>query len=228
MSEEKKTEVSYEVLRERAEYARDEVEGKIKNIIRDLRKTHGGKVVVHHYHARIKTLDSAKEKMMRRHYQSLEDISDLLGYRLVCLLQEDIDEVCAAIDREFAVVKTKDYIHDPKPPERGGYTGAVHKKIMVQVTCGGIRVSVPMEVQITDVIMSAVWETEHEDNYKSTEENINAQDDNQILIGCVNTIHIIVAKRRGSISAEEYDTKLKSCISLIAEILAKRQTVTAT
>ena len=76
-----------------------------------------------------------------------------------------------------------------------------------------------MEVQITDVIMSAVWETEHEDNYKSTEENINAQDDNQILIGCVNTIHIIVAKRRGSISEEEYDTKLKSCISLMAEIL---------
>lgn len=220
MCEEIKEEL-YEVLQERAEYARDEVEGKIKNIIRDLKKLKG-RVVVHHHHSRIKTLESAKEKMVRQKYQSLDEITDLLGYRLVCLFPEDIEEVCAAIDREFAVIKTKDYIHDPKPPERGGYTGAVHKKIMVQVTCGGIRVTVPMEIQITDVIMSAVWETEHDINYKGGEDDANAQDDNQILIGCVNTIHIIVAKRRGGISEEEYNTKLHECVSVMAEILARR------
>lgn len=213
---------NYEILRERAEYAQDEVEGKIKNIIRDLRKTHKGRVVVHHYHSRIKTLKSAVEKMKRQNYTGLEEITDLLGYRLVCLFPEDIQEVCAVIDREFAVIKTKDYIHDPKPPERGGYTGAVHKKIMVQVTCDGVRVSVPMEIQITDVIMSAVWETEHDINYKSGEEDANAQDDNQILIGCVNTIHVIVSKRRGGIDAEEYNEKLHECINLMADILAKR------
>lgn len=213
----------YEILLERAEYARNEVEGKIKNIIRDLQKTHDGHTVVHHYHARIKSLESCIKKMESRGYEGLHEITDFLGYRLVCLYQKDISDVCAAIDREFAVDSDKDYINDPKPPEKGGYTGAVHKKIKVQVTCGGLKVSVPMEIQVTDVIMSAVWETEHDDNYKSDKKtDVNAQDDNQILIGCVNTIHTIVAKRCGEISTEKYNKELSKHINSLTKILGKR------
>lgn len=212
----------YACLHERAEYALNEVEGKIRNIIRDLAKKHGGKVVIHHYHSRIKSLKSILEKMERQGYLTVEQITDLLGFRLVCLFPEYIPEVCEAIDREFAVDRTKNYIDDPKPPERGGYTGAVHKKISVQVTVEGKKVTVPMEIQVTDVIMSAVWETEHDINYKSREEDQYAQDDNQILIACVKAIHMITSKRRGGACAEECTEQLQNCISIMAEILARR------
>ena len=185
----------YRFFEIRAEYAEAEIEGKVKNIRRDLLLKYGEGIIQEDSH-RIKTADSTAEKMIRKKIDNIEKISDFLGWRLIVQRPKDIWLVSDLIDMYFEVYYTKDYINDPKPPENGGYTGAVHKKIRYQTTCGGKKVSVMVEIQITCIMFSAFWACEHSDNYKCKRENPHAVEDNQIVLGCINLIYEIIEQRR--------------------------------
>lgn len=75
---------------------------------------------------RTKDCDSLERKLVREDkagkYKSLTDITDLTGVRVVCLLQHQVDKVCAIIeksfeiDRENSVDKT-----DQLEPDKFGY-----------------------------------------------------------------------------------------------------------
>ena len=152
-------------LEKHAKRALNEVKGKIDNIVDDITEELGAEAI-NKVQCRIKTPESAAEKVLRWDYTGLGDLTDVLGFRIICLFQEDIESVCTAIDREFAVKKTKDYLHNPKSLEDGGYCGAIHKKIDVQCSYHGIKVIVPLEIQVTDVLAHAIWERDHAQDYK--------------------------------------------------------------
>ena len=186
----------YGTQRIRAEYAEAEIEGRIKNIKRDLLLKFGREIIVEETH-RIKTADSTAEKMVRKEIKSVEHgISDMLGWRLIVTRPEDVPKVVEAVDEAFEVYSSKDYMNEPKPPEYGGYTGAVHKKIQYQVRCGGKLVSVKLEIQIACNMFSAFWVVEHDVNYKCSRENPHAVIDNQMASESILLLYEIIDQRR--------------------------------
>lgn len=167
-------------LAKHAKRALNEVKGKIDNIVDDISEEFGEETINKVQH-RIKTAHSAAEKAIFYSYESLDELTDVLGFRIICLFQEDIENVCRAIDREFAVKKTKDYLHDPKSIDEGGYCGAIHKKIDVQCSYHGVKVIVPLEIQVTDVIAHAIWERDHAQDYKNKKRTVNKDRRTQII-----------------------------------------------
>jgi len=54
---------------------------------------------------RVKKEDSLAGKLYRKgdKYQSLEDLTDILGCRVICYFTDDVDRMCAAVEEEFSV-----------------------------------------------------------------------------------------------------------------------------
>ena len=184
--------ITVAILRERGKYAQREIAGKVENMAEDLAKK-GIKVFIRF---RIKSDGSCKEKIFRCGYESPEELSDILGYRFICLYAEDIPIVCDYLDRVFAIEKTKDYINSPKPLNMGGYCGAIHKKTHIHCMYEDKQVSVPTEFQVTSLLMNAIWELDHPTLYKCEDENPNAYEENKEILAYVKAIEEIYTRRR--------------------------------
>ncbi len=222
---------NYNTQRVRAEYAESEIEGRIKNIKKDLLLKFGREIITEEAH-RIKTADSTAEKMIRRGIDDLEHgITDMLGWRLIVNRREDLPKVEEAVDEVFEVYFTKDYMNDSKPPETGGYTGAVHKKIRYQVRCGNKWVSVLMEIQIACNLYSAYWNNEHDANYKAVRENPWTKVNNQMASECINLLYEITDQCR-QFQEEPLavldGSKITEHINRIVELNKERQLVKIT
>jgi len=190
--------ITYDILKVRAEYAKEETDGKINNMVKDLAQK-GIKVIIR---SRIKTYESAKEKTLRCKC-TMEQLSDFLGYRIITMYEEDIPIVGNYIDHRFVVKKTKDYLNNPKPLEMGGYCGAIHKKSDIQCMCDETPVSVPTEFQVVSLLMNANWELDHATCYKCKDDNPNALEENREILEHLKAIETIYARRRKKAGKEE-------------------------
>lgn len=59
--------------------------------------------------SRVKTLQSIKEKLLRKKYLNpLGEIEDVCGFRIVCYYASDMDGIENHIKKEFNVIKVSD------------------------------------------------------------------------------------------------------------------------
>lgn len=125
---------------------------------------------IEHIKYRIKTEDSIKEKLQRRNLEyTLENVEseleDVVGVRIVCSFLSDLDDIIEAImsDPDLRVVKTKDYILNPK---KSGYT-SYHILVRVPISNNGVVEYVPAEIQVRTMAMDLWASLEHKIRYKS-------------------------------------------------------------
>ncbi len=141
------------------------VEERLKKAI-----SYNERTLIHVSH-RIKTTKSIKEKLRDRHdeFPDLASLYDLLGFRVICYFQEDIDEIAELIAGSFRVdwdrSKDRRKLIDPTP---FGYT-SLHYICALPGDAGYPEAlcNLWFEVQIRTILMHSWAEIEHDLGYKT-------------------------------------------------------------
>lgn len=124
---------------------------------------------VEHIKSRIKTKESALEKLKRKGYSETIDniyfhIHDMVGVRIVCSFKSDVYEIVKIIknSKMFKIKKEQDFIKNPK---ESGYS-SYHINILVPVYLNDRIEYIEAEIQIRTSAMD-FWATlEHKIRYK--------------------------------------------------------------
>lgn len=148
----------------------------IKNDIDTLLKeyeTNNNYSPINHTEYRIKSLDSAIDKLKRKGYEVNEvnlvkHIKDMIGYRIICNFLSEVEEVVKIIEgsKQIKIVSRKDYISHPKN------TGYISYHLIVEVPIylsTGIEY-VPAEIQIRTLAMNFWAALDHKIQYKFPKE----------------------------------------------------------
>lgn len=124
---------------------------------------------VEHIKSRIKTKESALEKLTRKGYPSdyqnmILHIHDMVGVRLVCSFKSDVYDIVNLIKSSnlLTIKKEQDFIKNPKET---GYS-SFHLNVMVPIYLSENVEYIEAEIQIRTVAMD-FWATlEHKIRYK--------------------------------------------------------------
>lgn len=124
---------------------------------------------VEHIKSRIKTEESALEKLKRKGYPSdfnnmIEHVHDMVGVRLVCSFKSDVYDIVNIIKNSqlLTIKKEQDFIKNPKTT---GYS-SFHLNVMVPIYLKDNVEYIEAEIQIRTVAMD-FWATlEHKIRYK--------------------------------------------------------------
>lgn len=123
---------------------------------------------IHHIVSRLKTVESAYEKLKRRGYEqtpeNLLELTDIAGVRVVCSYIEDIYKIARVFVNQNGVrlLKEKDYI---KTPKSNGYR-SLHLIAEIPVALSSLQMGVPVEIQLRTISMNMWASLEHEVSYK--------------------------------------------------------------
>ncbi|MBQ7733345.1 MAG: hypothetical protein IJT58_04945 [Synergistaceae bacterium] len=127
-----------------------------------------------HIHHRVKTIASIKGKLERKeHYSSVQELNDILGFRVICYLSADIDSAANLIAENFRIKWDKSKDKRKLIDARSfGYV-ALHY-ICALPDCGnncepesGDLSGLWFEVQIKTILQHSWAEIEHDLGYKS-------------------------------------------------------------
>ena len=129
------------------------IESKISMIDQEL-KENKNRVVVTQVTHRIKTAESIYRKLKRKNYKiNLKEAkrNDIIGVRVTCLFQDDVYEIvkCLSVQGDIHVLKTKDYIKEPKET---GYQ-SLHLIVEVPIYLTKKAQWVKVEIQLRTVAM---------------------------------------------------------------------------
>lgn len=127
-------------------------------------------IKTHSVLSRVKTLGSAQEKLTRKEKDgSLEELEDLLGLRIVCLLRSDIPRIGELVRNEFDVV-VEDNKLDGANIGTFGYQ-SVHFIAKLHASCKGRRYNglhgQLFEIQLRTVAMDSWATLSHYLDYKN-------------------------------------------------------------
>ena len=117
---------------------------------------------------RIKAEDSLRGKLerFRDRFSSVQDFTDILGLRVICYFNEDIDPVAEAVAKLFRVLEIRDKRVGDNIKEFGyaslHYICALKEEDGDDTLCG-----IRFEIQIRTVLQHAWAEIEHDLGYKS-------------------------------------------------------------
>jgi len=131
---------------------------------------------IHSIQTRLKTVESAYEKLHRRGYaqtpENLGEIKDIAGVRVVCSYLEDIYKIARVFINQNGVrlLTEKDYIKHPKD---NGYR-SLHLIVEMPVSLSAIQMGVPVEIQLRTISMNMWASLEHEVSYKVNQELLEA------------------------------------------------------
>ena len=126
-----------------------------------------------HLSCRIKSDESAREKLRRKGLEestenALLKLKDTIGLRIVCRFVDDVYE-CVRLIRELPglrVVKEKDYIHDAKPNGYRSYHMVIEVTVDEEDVAGNIPGHYFAEIQLRTIAMDTWAALEHELKYK--------------------------------------------------------------
>ena len=127
---------------------------------------------IHSIESRLKTAESAYEKLKRRGYEqtpkNLVQLMDIAGVRVVCTYIEDIYKIAGVFLNQTGVrlLQKKDYI---KTPKANGYR-SLHLIVEIPVALSVIQTAVPVEIQLRTISMNMWASLEHEVSYKVNED----------------------------------------------------------
>lgn len=129
-----------------------------------------GEKKVEHVNTRIKSIDSAINKLKKKNYDINVDnlekhVKDMVGIRLVCPFIDDVYDMVELIKNSdiLQVVEEKDYNKNPK---KSGYK-SYHIKVLVPVVLRDEIEYVPAEIQVRTLIQDAWAALEHKMRYKN-------------------------------------------------------------
>jgi len=133
-------------------------------------------ISVHSITQRCKTIESFSRKIEKKNaYESLMDITDLAGIRIITLFSEDVDVVAKLIEREF-IIDSKNSIDKRAAldPDRFGYL-SLHYVASLNESRGKLQEyfgfgELKMEIQIRSILQHTWAEIEHDIGYKSAVE----------------------------------------------------------
>lgn len=124
---------------------------------------------VEHIKSRIKTEESALDKLNKKGYElSLdnlkEHVKDMIGIRIVCSFIDDVDTIVNIIKKtkQFRVISEKNYIDNPKSTGYMSYHLIVEIPLYLDETVEYI----PAEIQIRTVAMDFFASLDHKIRYK--------------------------------------------------------------
>jgi ppGpp synthetase/RelA/SpoT-type nucleotidyltranferase len=121
--------------------------------------------------ARTKNLPSLLEKLDRKGYQDIEEVTDMVGVRVITYIESDVEKVCHLIESAFLIHKDKstDKSKELQINEIG------YRSVHYICELGAHRVSLPelaqfenlhFEIQVRTVLQHAWAEIEHDRSYK--------------------------------------------------------------
>lgn len=124
---------------------------------------------VEHIKSRIKTKESAFDKLKRKGYPAdlenmINHVHDMVGVRLVCSFKSDVYDIVNIIknSKSLTIKKEQDFIKNPKET---GYS-SFHLNVMVPIYLNNNVEYIEAEIQIRTVAMD-FWATlEHKIRYK--------------------------------------------------------------
>jgi GTP pyrophosphokinase len=129
---------------------------------------------IHSISSRVKDKESLRRKLLRpgKEYRKLDDVTDLLGLRIITYFPDEVDAVARVIEEEFSVdpVNSIDR-RSTLDPDRFGYLS-----LHYVVTFSRRRVRLPeyrrsarikIEIQIRSILQHSWAEIEHDLGYKS-------------------------------------------------------------
>ncbi|OWL95044.1 hypothetical protein CBQ26_13395 [Deinococcus indicus] len=150
------------------------LEATVKSLLSNLISAKGHKI--HLITSRVKTLESTTEKITRKNkYSSLEDMTDIIGIRIITFFEKQVDEIAEIIEREFDIDE-ENSIDKRKSidPEKFGYL-SLHYVASINHS----RMSMPeyqhltkrkFEIQVRSILQHAWAEIEHSIGYKSRDD----------------------------------------------------------
>ena len=153
---------------------------------------------INHIENRLKSVESAYEKLGRRGYgqtpENLTRLSDLAGVRVVCSYVEDIYKIANVFlnKPDVRLLHEKDYLKNPKS---NGYR-SLHLIVEVPVCLSTVQTTAPVEIQLRTISMNMWASLEHEVSYK-----VNAD------------------------LAAQYRAELKECADLLFDLEEKMQKI---
>lgn len=124
---------------------------------------------IHHIESRLKSAESAYEKLRRRGISqsgksTVTRLNDIAGVRVVCSYIEDIYTIASLFLKQPDVkfLQCKDYIKNPKA---NGYR-SLHLIVEIPVCLSTVQTNVPVEIQLRTISMNMWASLEHEVSYK--------------------------------------------------------------
>jgi putative GTP pyrophosphokinase len=127
---------------------------------------------VHSVTHRVKTKPSLRRKVTEKgaNYQSLDDIHDLLGLRVITYFRDDVDRVADLIRAEFTVDDANSVDkRDALDPDRFGYL-SLHLVCTLGMSRAALRehrrfTGLKFEIQVRSILQHAWAEIEHDRGY---------------------------------------------------------------
>lgn len=162
----------YVVLFSKYTYAIRKLKADIENALDEYTRTHDGYNPVDHTKERIKKFESAANKLKKKGIEVTpetieKELSDMVGFRIVCPFESDVYEVVNQIKRSgFTIVNEDDYI---KYPKKSGYR-SYHIDVAVPISLDNEIVYVNAEIQIRTMAMNLWAELDHRLRYKLSDD----------------------------------------------------------
>ncbi|MGI4805968.1 MAG: GTP pyrophosphokinase [Janthinobacterium lividum] len=155
----KKNKKTYHAYRER-----------IINLLNDLLSTE--QIIVHQLVGRTKSLESLNKKIDEKNdkYKSIEEVTDIIGIRIITYLESDINPIAELIEKEFIKDEANSVDKRKLQADRFGY-----KSLHVVVSLNNSRTKLKeykkykdfkFEIQIRSILQHAWAEIEHDLGYK--------------------------------------------------------------
>lgn len=128
---------------------------------------------IHSLDARVKTRTSLNDKILRKDkYESIEDITDVVGVRIITHYSDDVDQLARLIESEFEVDRQNSI--DKRitmEPDRFGYL-SLHYVVNLTDNRTNLKEyasykNIKAEIQIRSILQHAWAEIEHDIGYKS-------------------------------------------------------------
>lgn len=207
----KKNKKTYHAFRER-----------ILNLLNDLLSTE--KIVVHQLVGRTKSLESLSKKIDDKNgkYNTVDEITDIIGIRIITYLESDINPVAELIEKEFLKDEGNSIDKRKLQADRFGY-----KSLHVVVGLNDDRTNLKeykryknlkCEIQIRSILQHAWAEIEHDLGYKG---EISIPDEYKRSFNRISALleTADIDFNRLKFELEEYEKGVSELIKLKAEIV---------
>lgn len=148
----------------------DSFKERVINLLSDLIRQE--KIIIHHISGRTKEYESLSKKIDRKigKYNSLEEITDVIGLRIITHLESDVDLVSNLITKEFTIDEKNSIDKRKLNTDQFGYK-SLHLVISLNETRAKLTEykgygTLKCEVQIRSILQHAWAEIEHDLGYK--------------------------------------------------------------
>lgn len=145
---------------------KDRVEGLLKDLLEN------EAIIPHQINSRVKTEDSLIKKILKKDkYKSLNEITDIIGFRIITYLESDVDKVEELIRKEFQIDIENSIDKRQQTANEFGYR-SLH--LVSQLDESRLKLTeykkyseIKFEIQIRSILQHAWAEIEHDLGYKS-------------------------------------------------------------